>query len=113
LLDHAGNIFAEQAKIRPEIEYAKYRALVDAAPRTVNADFEKGNEGIQKAATTQEFQTCEFMNKLMTIIKVKLTLFAALCGLLFHAVAAATPDDSSVLPFRPTPSASVAEPRQK
>ena len=41
LLDHAGRISAEQAKTKAEMEYAKYRALLDAAPRAVDADFEK------------------------------------------------------------------------
>ncbi len=44
-------------------------------------------------------------------MRVKLAVIAALCGLLPHAVsAAAPPADGSVLPFPPTPSASVAGP---
>ena len=41
LLDHAGKISAEQAKTKAEIEYAKYRVLLDASPRAVDTDFEK------------------------------------------------------------------------
>ena len=48
LLDHAGKISAEQAKTKAEIEYARYRALLDASPRAVDADFEKAVKHIQK-----------------------------------------------------------------
>ena len=48
LLDHAGKISAEQAKAKAEIEHAKYRALLDAAPRAVDADFEKAAKELKK-----------------------------------------------------------------
>ena len=48
LLDHAGKISAEQAKAKAEVEYAKYRALLDAAPRPVDADFEKATKDLKK-----------------------------------------------------------------
>ena len=41
LLDHAGKISAEQARTKAELEYDRYRALLDAQPRPVDADFEK------------------------------------------------------------------------
>ncbi len=41
LLDHAGKISAEQAQTKAELEYDCYRALLDAQPRPVDADFEK------------------------------------------------------------------------
>ena len=41
LLDHAGKISAEQARAKAELEYDRYRKLVDAQPRPVDADFEK------------------------------------------------------------------------
>jgi len=41
LLDHAGKITAEQARTKAELEYDRYRVLVDAQPRPVDADFEK------------------------------------------------------------------------
>ena len=41
LLDHAGKITAEQAKIKAELEYSRYRTLVDSQPRTVDLDFEQ------------------------------------------------------------------------
>ena len=41
LLDHAGKISAETAKAKAELEYERYRALLDAQPRRVDADFEK------------------------------------------------------------------------
>ncbi|MEA3274333.1 MAG: arylsulfatase [Pseudomonadota bacterium] len=44
-------------------------------------------------------------------MKTSYWLLAALCGLLGRAATAAAPNDGSVLPFPPTPSASVAKPR--
>jgi len=41
LLNHAGQISAEQAKTKAELEYTRYRALQDAQPRPVDADFER------------------------------------------------------------------------
>lgn len=40
LLDHSGKISADAAKTKAEIEYERYRALVDAQPRQVDVDFE-------------------------------------------------------------------------
>ena len=39
LLDHAGGISAEQARVKAELEYERYRALVDSQPRPVDTDF--------------------------------------------------------------------------
>ena len=47
LLDHAGKISAEQAKTKAEIEYAKYRALLDASPRAVDAAFEQATRDLK------------------------------------------------------------------
>jgi len=44
LLDHAGKISAEQAKTKAELEYARYRVLLDASPRAVDTDFEKATK---------------------------------------------------------------------
>ena len=41
LLDHAGKISAEDARTKAELEYARYRALLDAQPRAVDVDFER------------------------------------------------------------------------
>jgi hypothetical protein len=41
LLDNAGAVSAEDARVKAEREYAKYKALLDASPRAVDADFEK------------------------------------------------------------------------
>ena len=41
LLDHAGKISAEQARSKAELEYDRYRKLLDARPRPVDADFER------------------------------------------------------------------------
>ena len=48
LLDHAGKISAETAKEKTELEYARYRALLDSQPRAVDADFEKAAKQLQK-----------------------------------------------------------------
>jgi len=48
LLDHAGKISAEEARAKAELEYAKYRALLDASPRAVDADFEKAAKAMKK-----------------------------------------------------------------
>ncbi len=48
LLDHAGKISAEAAKIKAEMEYDRYRALLDTQPRPVDADFEQAVKQIQK-----------------------------------------------------------------
>jgi len=47
LLDHAGKISAGQARTKAEIEYAKYRALLDASPRAVDLDFEKATKKLK------------------------------------------------------------------
>jgi hypothetical protein len=41
LLDHAGKISAEQAKMKAELEYERYRVFLDSQPRLVDQDFEK------------------------------------------------------------------------
>lgn len=41
LLDHAGKISAESAKAKAELEYAQYRALLDAQPQRIDEEFEK------------------------------------------------------------------------
>jgi hypothetical protein len=41
LLDHAGWISAEQARLKAESEYERYRKLLDAQPRRIDAEFEK------------------------------------------------------------------------
>ena len=48
LLDHAGKISAEMAKANAEQEYDRYRALADAQPRPVDADFEEAAKQLQK-----------------------------------------------------------------
>ena len=48
LLDHAGKISAESAKAKAELEYARYRTLLDAQPRRVDADFEKAAKALKK-----------------------------------------------------------------
>ena len=48
LLDHAGKITAEQAKMKAELEYSRYRALLDSQPRAVDLDFEKAVVDLKK-----------------------------------------------------------------
>lgn len=48
MLEHAGQISAEQAKAKAELEYGKYRALLDASPQAVDADFEKVASELKK-----------------------------------------------------------------
>ena len=48
LLDHAGKISAEAVRAKAEREYQRYRALVNARPRAVDADFEKAVKELKK-----------------------------------------------------------------
>jgi hypothetical protein len=48
LLDHAGKITAEQAKLKAEQEYERYRTLLDAQPRAVDLEFEKAVTQLKK-----------------------------------------------------------------
>ncbi len=48
LLDHAGKISAEAAKAKAELEYDRYRALLDASPRLVDGDFDQAAKQVQK-----------------------------------------------------------------
>jgi len=48
LLDHAGAVSAEDARAKAELEYAKYKTLLDASPRAVDADFEKTAKELKK-----------------------------------------------------------------
>ena len=48
LLDHAGKISAEQAKMKAELEYERYRSFMDSQPRLVDLDFEKAASELKK-----------------------------------------------------------------
>jgi len=48
LLDHAGKMSAETARAKAERGYDRYRALADAQPRPVDADFEQAAKQLQK-----------------------------------------------------------------
>jgi hypothetical protein len=50
LLDHAGTVSADAAKMKAEQEYARYHALFDAKPRAVDAQFEKVATQLNKPA---------------------------------------------------------------
>jgi hypothetical protein len=49
LLNHAGKITSELAKIKAEREYEQYRHFLDSQPRRVDADFEKAVNQLPKA----------------------------------------------------------------
>ncbi|MBK9447521.1 MAG: virulence RhuM family protein [Betaproteobacteria bacterium] len=48
LLDHAGKISAEQAKMKAELEYERYRVFLDSQPRAVDLDFERAASEFKK-----------------------------------------------------------------
>ena len=48
LLNHAGDVSAESAKTKAELEYARYRQRLDAQPRRVDADFESAANTLTK-----------------------------------------------------------------
>ena len=48
LLNHAGKISAEQAKMKAELEYECYRVFLDSQPRLVDLDFEKAASKLKK-----------------------------------------------------------------
>lgn len=50
LLSNAGTVSAEAAKAKADREYARYRALQDAQPRAIDAEFEKAARQLQKPA---------------------------------------------------------------
>jgi hypothetical protein len=56
LLDHAGRISAETAKLKAEIEYDRYRALIDAQPRPVDTDFEQAAKQVQKMSKPKKLR---------------------------------------------------------
>lgn len=50
VLDHAGTVSADAAKTKAEQEYGRYRALEDAKPRPIDAEFEKVAKELRKPA---------------------------------------------------------------
>jgi hypothetical protein len=48
LLNHAGKISTTAAKAKAELEYERYRALMDTQPRQVDVDFEKAVNKLKK-----------------------------------------------------------------
>lgn len=48
LLDHAGRISADDARAKAELEYARYRALLDAQPQPVDVAFEKAAKALKQ-----------------------------------------------------------------
>jgi len=56
LLDHAGQISAETAKVKAEMEYDRYHTLTDAQPRTVDADFERVVKQLRKMPKSKKLK---------------------------------------------------------
>jgi hypothetical protein len=54
LLDHAGKISATMALTKAELEYERYRALLDAQPRRVDEDFEKAARALPKLTRSKK-----------------------------------------------------------
>ncbi len=54
LLNHAGKISAEQAKKKAELEYDRYRALMDSQPRMVDRDFDNAIAEVKKLPKPQK-----------------------------------------------------------
>lgn len=54
LLDHAGKISAENARAKAEAEYDRYRALMDAQPRAVDAAFEQAAKQLKNKPAAVE-----------------------------------------------------------
>ena len=50
ILTHAGRISHEMAQAKADVEYGKYKAIAAAAPRPVDADFEKAVKELPKPA---------------------------------------------------------------
>jgi hypothetical protein len=48
LLDHAGSVSAESAKKKAELEYVRYRALLDAQTQSIDLEFEKAANDLKK-----------------------------------------------------------------
>ena len=48
LLDDAGQISAEQGRLKAENEYERYRRLLDAQPQRIDAEFEKAAKALKK-----------------------------------------------------------------
>jgi hypothetical protein len=48
LLDHAGTVSSEDARAKAELEYARYRALLDTEPQRVDAEFERAAKELKK-----------------------------------------------------------------
>jgi hypothetical protein len=48
LLDHAGQVSADSAREKAELEYTRYKALLDRQPRRVDADFEAAANAVAR-----------------------------------------------------------------
>ncbi|MDR0477626.1 MAG: virulence RhuM family protein [Desulfobulbaceae bacterium] len=48
VLEHAGTVSTEEARVKAEAEYAKYRAFLDMQPKVIDADFDRKTEELKK-----------------------------------------------------------------
>ncbi len=48
LLDNAGSVSATDAKAKAELEYERYRRLLDAQPQRIDAEFEKAAKALKR-----------------------------------------------------------------
>jgi hypothetical protein len=48
LLEHAGEISADAARTKAELEYSRYRALLYEQPHRIDAEFEKATRELKK-----------------------------------------------------------------
>lgn len=48
LLEHAGAVSADDARLKAEREYEQYRQLLDAQPRRIDTDFKKAAKELKK-----------------------------------------------------------------
>lgn len=48
LLNHAGTISADDAKAKAELEYERYRKLLDSQPRRIDDDFDHAAKEVKK-----------------------------------------------------------------
>ena len=54
LLNHAGKMSTEQAKMKAELEYDRYRVFLDSQPRLVDVDYEKAAAELKKLPKTKK-----------------------------------------------------------
>jgi len=54
VLDNAGSVSAESARRKAELEYGRYRALLDAQPQPIDVEFEKAAKDLKNLPTPKK-----------------------------------------------------------